>query len=59
MKAYFIHLDQECIKSSHRYLRASLVIFGVLILKDLVDLHRTIQLQLLQHHWLGHRLRLL
>ena len=30
--------------------------FGVLVLKDLVGLHRTIQLQLLQHYWLGHRL---
>ena len=33
--------------------------FGVLVLKDLVGLHRTIQLQLLQHYWLGHRLGLL
>ena len=30
--------------------------FGVLVLKGLVGLHRTIQLQLLQHYWLGHRL---
>ena len=29
---------------------------GVLVLKGLVGLHRTIQLQLLQHYWLGHRL---
>ena len=28
--------------------------FGVLVLKGLVGLHRTIQLQLLQHYWLGH-----
>ena len=28
----------------------------MLILKVLVGLHRTIQLQLLQHYWLGHRL---
>ena len=27
--------------------------------KGLVDLHRTVQLQLLQHYWLGHRLGLL
>ena len=27
--------------------------------KGLVSLHRTIQLQLLQHYWLGHRLELL
>ena len=33
--------------------------FLVLVLKGLVDLHRTIQLQLLQHYWLGHRLGLL
>ena len=29
---------------------------GVLVLKGLVGLHRIIQLQLLQHYWLGHRL---
>ena len=28
-------------------------IFGVLVLECLVDLHRTIQLHLLQHYWLG------
>ena len=27
----------------------------MLALKDLVGLHRTVQLQLLQHYWLGHR----
>ena len=32
---------------------------GVLVLKGLVGLHRTVQLQLLQHYWLGHRLGLL
>ena len=31
----------------------------MLLLKGLVGLHRTIQLQLLQHYWLGHRLGLL
>ena len=31
----------------------------MLVLNGLVDLHRTIQLQLLQHYWLGHRLGLL
>ena len=30
----------------------------MLVLKCLVGLHRTVQLQLLQHHWLGHRLGL-
>ena len=33
--------------------RTSLHLFGVLVLKGLVGLHRTIQLQLLQHYWLG------
>ena len=33
--------------------------FLVLVLKVLVGLHRTIQLQLLQRYWLGHRVRLL
>ena len=28
-------------------------LFWVLILKGLVSIHRTIQLQLLQHYWLG------
>ena len=31
----------------------------VLVLEGLIRLHRTIQLQLLQHYWLGHRLGLL
>ena len=31
----------------------------VLVLEGLLGLHRTIQLQLLQHYWLGHRLGLL
>ena len=34
-------------------------LLGVLVLKGLVGLHRTIQLQLLQRYWLGHRLGLL
>ena len=34
-------------------------LFWVLIVEGLVDLHRTIQLQLLQLNWLGHRLGLL
>ena len=28
----------------------------MLVLKDLVGLHKTVQLQLLQCYWLGHRL---
>ena len=27
----------------------------MLVLEDLVDLHGTVQLQLLQHYWSGHR----
>ena len=34
------------------------VSFGVLVIEDLVGLHRTNQLQLLQHYWSGHRLGL-
>ena len=34
-------------------------IFWVLVLEGLVGLHRTVQFQLLQHYWLGHRLGLL
>ena len=30
--------------------------FGVLVLKGLVGLHKTVQLQFLQRYWLGHRL---
>jgi len=33
--------------------------FWVLVLEGLVGLHRSIQLELLQHYWLGHRLVLL
>ena len=33
--------------------------FWVLVLKGLVGRHRTVQLQLLQHYWLEHRLGLL
>ena len=32
------------------------IFLGVLVLKGLVGLHRTVQLQLLQHYWLGHSL---
>ena len=34
-------------------------LFWVLVLEGLVGLHGTIQFQLLQHYWLGHRLGLL
>ena len=30
-------------------------LFWVLVLEGLVSLHRTVQLQLLQHYWSGHR----
>ena len=33
-------------------------LFWVLVLKGLIGFHRTVQLQLLQHYWLGHRLGL-
>ena len=35
------------------------IFFWVLVLKDLIGLNRTVQLQLPQHYWLGHRLGLL
>ena len=35
------------------------IFFGVLVLEGLVRLHRTVQPQLLQHYWSGHRLGLL
>ena len=34
-------------------------LFWLLVLESLVGLHRTVQLQLLQHYWSGHRLGLL
>ena len=34
------------------------IFLGVLVLNGLVDLQRTVQLQLLQHYWSGHRLGL-
>ena len=34
-------------------------LFQVLVLEGLVGLHRTVQIQLLQHYWLEHRLGLL
>ena len=40
--------------------RSGLVCFWrVLVLEGLIGLHRTVQVQLLQHYWLGHRLGLL
>ena len=34
-------------------------LLGVLVIEGLLGLHRTVQLQLLQRYWLGHRLGLL
>ena len=34
------------------------IFLGVLVLEGLIGFHRTIQLQLLQHYWYGHRLGL-
>ena len=34
------------------------IFFGVLVLEGLIGFQRTIQLQLLQHYWSGHRLGL-
>ena len=34
------------------------IFFCILVLKGLVGLHRTVQLDLLQHYWSGHRLGL-
>ena len=34
-------------------------LFWMLVPEGLIGLHRTVQLQLLQHYWLGHGLGLL
>ena len=52
-----VSLDFPLLHSSPLSWRQHL--FWVLVLEGLVGLHRTIQLQLLQHYWLGHRLGLL
>ena len=44
---------------SHQRLKEAEQESPMLVLKGLVDLHRTVQLQLLQCYWLGHRLGLL
>ena len=43
-----------CISSS-----VAILLVLVLVLEDVVGLHRTSQLQLLWHQWLGHKLGLL
>ena len=52
-----VFLDFLLVHSSPLWWKGHL--FLVLVLKGLVGLHRTIQLQLLQRYWLGHRLGLL
>ena len=49
-----VFFDFLLLHSSPLYWKGHL--FWVLVLKGLVGLHRTIQLQLLQHYWLGYRL---
>ena len=39
--------------------KKDVLFLGVIVLEGLVGLHRTVQLQLLHHYWLGHRLALL
>ena len=52
-----VFLDFLLLHSSPLWWKGHL--FGVLVLKGLVGLHRIVQLQLLQHYWLGHRVGLL
>ena len=52
-----VSLDFLLLHSSPLWWKGHL--FGVLTLEGLVGLHRTIQLQLCQHYWLGPRLGLL
>ena len=52
-----VSLDILLLHSSPIYWKGHL--FWMLVLEDLVGLNRTIQLQLLQHYWLEHRLGLL
>ena len=54
---YYVFFDFLLLHSSPLCWKGHL--FWVSVLEGLVGLHRTIQLQLLQHYWLGHRLRLL
>ena len=52
-----VFLDFLLLRSSPLQWKGHL--FWVLVLEGLVGLHRTVQLQLLQLYWLGHRLGLL
>ena len=51
-----VFLDFLLLHSSPLWWKGHLL--GVLVLKGLIGLHRTVQLQLLQCYWLGHRLEL-
>ena len=51
-----VFLDFLLLHSSPLWWKGHL--FWVLVLKDLIGLQKTVQLQLLQHYWLGHRLGL-
>ena len=48
-----------CTLAFHSLMMKRTSLFFVLVLEGLVSLHRTVQLQLLQHYWLGHWLGLL
>ena len=52
-----VSLDFLLLHSSLLWWKGHLLL--VLVLEGLINFHRTIQLQLLQHYWLGHRLGLL
>ena len=52
-----VFLDSLLLHSSPLWWKGHL--FVVLVLEGLIGLHRTLQLQLLQSYWLGHRLILL
>ena len=56
-KTCLFWLDFLLLHSSH--LRWKIHLFWVLVLEGLIGLHKTIQLQLLQRYWLGHRFGLL
>ena len=52
-----VSLDFRLLHSSPLWWKEHL--FWILVLEGLIGLQRTVQLQLLQHYWLGHRLGLL
>ena len=54
-----LQIPLDFLRFNSRYLWWKGHLLWVLVLKGLVGLHRTVQLQLLQRYWLGHRLGLL